>query len=188
MTQASARSLAISLDKLQISGSSKAVAPKQRRSEPVDSWEEDAEGSPGTDVDSGTATPVHQVTSSDLPAPPPTPASPSFSSHKTTKGLPYQTFPPYGFHDGTYDDQGSGARSPPVRGYDEERRPEKSTAVASRLIAAGIGQKAPRRTKEQKEYDQSMKMQEKKRRDQAKAEEERKRMEKEKAKQAIWDD
>ncbi|KAK5121015.1 hypothetical protein LTR85_005799 [Meristemomyces frigidus] len=188
MTQASARSLTTSLDKLRISGSSK-TAPKHKRKDPAESWEEEAEGdSPDTELDSGTATPVHQVTSSDYPgAPPPTPASPSFSSSKTTKGLPYQTFPPYGF-DGTDDDAESGTRSPPVRGIGEERRPEKSTAVASRLIAAGIGQKAPRRTKEQREYDQAMKLQEKKRRDQAKAEEERKRVEKEKAKQAIWDD
>ena len=39
MTQASARSLTTSLDKLQISGSSKT----QKRSEPVDSWEEEVE-------------------------------------------------------------------------------------------------------------------------------------------------
>lgn len=186
MTQASARSLTSSLDKLQISGSSKA-APKQTKKAPVDSWEEEADDS-DTEVDSGTATPVHQVTSSDLPgAPPPTPSSPSYSSEKTTKGTPYQTFPPYGF-DGSFDDQDSGLRSPPARGGGEERRPEKSTAVASRLIAAGIGQKAPRRTKEQREYDQAMKIQEKKKRDQAKADEERRRMEKERAKQAIWDD
>ncbi|KAK4540568.1 hypothetical protein LTR36_009098 [Oleoguttula mirabilis] len=184
MTQASARSLASSLDKLQISGSSK-TAPHQRMPEPVDSWEDD--DSTDTEGDSAALTPVHQVTSSDLPeAPPPTPSSPSFSSSKTTKGLPYQTFPPYGF-DGVFDEQDNSARSPPVRAVGEERRPEKSTAVASRLIAAGIGQKAPRRTKEQREYDQAVKVQEKKRRDQAKAEEERKRGESEKAKRAIWE-
>jgi cell division protein FtsN len=81
----------------------------------------------------------------------------------------------------------SGASTPGSRGG-EEKRPEKSTAVASRLIAAGIGQKAPKRTKEQREYDQAMKVQEKKKRDQAREEEERKRREKEKALKDVWGD
>ena len=59
--------------------------------------------------------------------------------------------------------------------------------MASRLIAAGIGQKAPKRTKEQREYDDAMKMQEKKKRDQAKEAEERKKKEKEKAIRDAWD-
>jgi hypothetical protein len=56
------------------------------------------------------------------------------------------------------------------------------------LIAAGIGQKAPKRTKEQREYDQALKIQEKKKRDQAKEEEERKKQEKEKALRDVWGD
>ncbi|KAK5134422.1 hypothetical protein LTR08_006469 [Meristemomyces frigidus] len=184
MSQTSARSLAASLDKLQMSGSSKA-SPKQGRTEPAESWEDEGSGS---DVESGTATPLRAITSSDLPeAPPPTPVSPSFSSEKMTKGSPYQTFPPFGF-DGAFNDYGAGAKSPPPRGGGEERRPEKSTAVASRLIAAGIGQKAPRRTPEQREYDQAMKVQEKKKRDKVKADEERLKVEKERAKRAIWED
>jgi len=184
MTSTSARSLTSSLNKLTISQSSKA-SPKQVRAELADSWDDDGSDSePG----SGTVTPIQKVTSSDYPGPPPpTPASPSFSSNKTAKGMPYQTFPPYGL-DSSFDDVGSGTGSPPNGRGSEERRPEKSTAVASRLIAAGIGQKAPRRTPEQREYDQAMKVQEKKRRDQAKAEEARKQAEKEKARQAIWDD
>lgn len=70
----------------------------------------------------------------------------------------------------------------------EERRPDKTTSVASRMIAAGIGQKAPKRTQEQREYDQAMKIQEKKKREQAKEEEERKKREKARAQAAIWDD
>ena len=64
----------------------------------------------------------------------------------------------------------------------EERRPEKSTAVASRLIAAGIGQKAPKRTKEEREYDAAIKAQERKRRDMEREEEERRVAAREKAK------
>lgn len=181
MASTSSRTLSSSLDKLSISDSAKS-APKQKKAQPADSWEDDVEDGPDTETDSGTATPVRHVTSSDYPgAPPPTPASPS------GKGFSYQAFPSFR-PDGTPEDWSSGENSPAKGVAAEERRPEKSTAVASRLIAAGIGQKAPRRTKEQREYDQAMRMQEKKKRDQAKAEEEKKQAEKEKAKAAIWDD
>ncbi|PNS18988.1 Endocytosis protein end4 [Sphaceloma murrayae] len=69
-----------------------------------------------------------------------------------------------------------------------EKRPEKSTAVASRLIAAGLGVKAPRRTEEQREYDRAMRAQEVKRREREREEERKRKEEEEKAKRAIWDD
>ncbi|KAI6813028.1 hypothetical protein KC340_g17421 [Hortaea werneckii] len=190
MSSTSSRSLTSSLEKLNLSETSK-TAPDRSKAQPADSWEDEADDGQEAGNDSGVRTPVQQVTSSELPqAPPPTPASPSYSSSKTSAGTPYQTFPPYGF-DGTSGEQSSSGENSPaprVRSTGEEKRPEKSTAVASRLIAAGIGQKAPRRTKEQREYDQAMKVQEKKRRDQAKEEEGRRKAEKEKAKAAIWDD
>lgn len=82
-----------------------------------------------------------------------------------------------------------GTRSPaPARGTGEpEKRPEKTTSTAARLIAAGLGQRAPRRTEEERKYDQAMKIQEKKKRDAAKAEEQRKKDELEKARQSIWE-
>jgi cell division protein FtsN len=70
----------------------------------------------------------------------------------------------------------------------EERRPDKTTAIASRLIAAAIGQQPAQRTKEQREYDQAMKVQEKKKRDQAKDKELQAQREKEQAKKDIWGD
>jgi len=82
---------------------------------------------------------------------------------------------PYTFTGNTID-------SPPTQ------RPEKSTAVASRLIAAGIGQKAPRRTKEEREYDAAMRAQERKKREDAKAAEERKVVESERMKREVWGD
>lgn len=60
--------------------------------------------------------------------------------------------------------------------------------MASRLIAAGIGQKAPKRTKEQREYDAAVKAQERKKGEVVKAEEERKRVEREKARKDVWGD
>ncbi|EMD01084.1 hypothetical protein BAUCODRAFT_194891 [Baudoinia panamericana UAMH 10762] len=164
MAQTSSRALTSSLDKLTISGK------QQKKKQPAESWEDE-----DSEEDSGTTTPIRPVSSSSYPdAPPPTPSSPSFSPGK---GTPYQSFPPADYDESSYTAKGS-----------DERRPDKSTAVASRLIAAGIGQKAPKRTKEQREYDQAVKIQEKKRRDQIKAEEERRKAESERAKQAIWDD
>ncbi|KAG9259229.1 uncharacterized protein F5Z01DRAFT_669948 [Emericellopsis atlantica] len=69
-----------------------------------------------------------------------------------------------------------------------ERRPEKTDAVARRMIAAGLGLKAPKQTDEQKEYQKSVREQEKRRREEARREEARKKEEAEKAKAAIWDD
>ncbi|KAK1823684.1 hypothetical protein LTR12_001870 [Friedmanniomyces endolithicus] len=181
MAQAHPRALTTSLNKLQIS-------PKPKKASPAESWDEEDDDDLS---DAGTATPIRPISSSDYPGPPPpTPSSPSFSSRSTAAGTPYQTFPPYGFQ-GDDEDDSIPTRSSAATGRGgagDERRPEKSTAVASRLIAAGIGQKAPRRTKEQRQYDQAMKVQEQKRRDQVKSEEERKREEKERAKRAIWDD
>ncbi|KAF2771772.1 hypothetical protein EJ03DRAFT_24978 [Teratosphaeria nubilosa] len=186
MTQASADSLTSSLDKLQLSGKRK--SNQKQRPEPLDSWEDDD----GTEDRGPFAADDHvtmerPTSSSDYPEPPPpTPASPSFSSGKTSRGSPYRTYPPYGL-DGSLDES-DGPQPFYVSRDGHESRPEKSTAVASRLIAAGIGQKAPRRTEDQRKYDQAVKVQEKRRRDQAKAEEERQKLEKERAKKAIWDD
>ncbi|KAF2862774.1 hypothetical protein K470DRAFT_268729 [Piedraia hortae CBS 480.64] len=65
-----------------------------------------------------------------------------------------------------------------------ERRPDKSFTTASRLIAAGIGAKLPKRTAEQRSYDSAMREHELKRREKAKKD----REEAEKAKKAIWED
>ncbi|KAF2722786.1 hypothetical protein K431DRAFT_283606 [Polychaeton citri CBS 116435] len=162
-----------SLNKLKISErtSKKATA---------DSWED--EGS-----DNEVSTPVDKIAPDMLRTPgppPPTPASPSWHAHSTTKA-------PQGL-DGAFDSPpGSAPNSRPGSSWNTpvgDRRPEKSTAVASRLIAAGIGQRAPKRTKEEREYDRAMKAQEIKKREEAKQKEIQKEQEAEQAKRAIWDD
>ncbi|KAF2221144.1 hypothetical protein BDZ85DRAFT_266356 [Elsinoe ampelina] len=87
-------------------------------------------------------------------------------------------------------DPRSGPSMPTSRAGDgaSDKRPEKSTAVASRLIAAGLGVKAPRRTEEQREYDKAMRAQEAKKREREREEERRRKEESERAKRAIWDD
>ncbi|PHH72039.1 hypothetical protein CDD80_4816 [Ophiocordyceps camponoti-rufipedis] len=69
-----------------------------------------------------------------------------------------------------------------------DRRPEKTDAVARRMIAAGLGLKAPKQTAEQSAYQKSIREQERKRRDQQRADEQKRKEEAEKAKAAIWDD
>ncbi|PHH72723.1 hypothetical protein CDD82_5834 [Ophiocordyceps australis] len=71
---------------------------------------------------------------------------------------------------------------------DESKRPEKTDAVARRMIAAGLGIKAPKQTEEQKAYQKAVREQEKKRRDRERAEEQKNREEAERAKAAMWND
>lgn len=171
------------------------ATPSAKKDEPIDSWEDEVnENGSDTETETEAKTPPASSkpvfgSSYDSPAPPPpTPSSPFFTMMPTDPSVNDRTLPPLGV-DGAIDSTpSSGTNTPPNRDGAKQKRPEKSTAVASRLIAAGIGQKAPKRTKEQREYDQAMKVQEKKKRDQAKAEEERKKTETKKAKQAIWGD
>lgn len=188
MAQAAPEALQTSLNKLQISQNPKG-STKSKKDEPVDSWEDEAdEDRSDTEGESEAATPVLPGNSLDSPAPPPpTPSSPSRGAPHTSTNSPYTTFPPYGLDAKANTPPDSGRSTPGSRG-DDGKRPEKSTAVASRLIAAGIGQKAPKRTKEQREYDQAMKVQEKKKRDQAREDEERKKREREKAIKDVWGD
>lgn len=152
---------------------------KSRKPEPAESWEDEVDAAADENEDNGAAsTPVRPSTANLPGPPPPTPSSPTDAKQRE---FHYQNFGPLGLESPPQNSSPRGSETP-------ERRPEKTTAVASRLIAAGLGQKAPKRTPEQREYDQAMKVQEKKKRDQAKAEEERKQREAEAAKKAIWDD
>ncbi|KXS99694.1 hypothetical protein AC578_9922 [Pseudocercospora eumusae] len=171
----SSKAVAAGLGKLKISDSK----PTSKKAEPAESWEDEADLSSDAETEKAT-TPGRPGTADYPPPPPPTPSSPVNARHRPTVE---KSFGPLQF-DGALDSVAESSL-----GYQgEEKRPEKTTAVASRLIAAGIGQKAPKRTKEQREYDQAMKVQEKQKRDQARAEEDRKRREAEQAKKAIWDD
>lgn len=195
-TMPSPDTIASSLGKLKIDDKI-----KSRKAEPAESWEdevgeeEEEDGSANHNNDDNNqeeedrkniSTPIRP----NFPGPPPpTPSSPTEAQKRD---LQYQNFGPLSYYDtgtppssslsrGNSNSGGSGDTPP-------ERRPDKTTAVASRLIAAGLGQRAPKRTPEQREYDQAMKVQEKKKRDKAKAEEEQKRRDTEAAKKAIWDD
>lgn len=74
-----------------------------------------------------------------------------------------------------------------AREASHDRRPEKTTQTASRMIAAGLGVKAPQRTEEQKQYDRAVRENEAKRIKQQKEERRRQEEERERAKAAMWD-
>lgn len=76
---------------------------------------------------------------------------------------------------------GSGTASP-------ARRPDKTTAVAGRLIAGALGVRPPKRTEEEREYDKKMREKERKRRDDEREQERVEREAAEQRKKAIWDD
>ncbi|KAJ9644558.1 hypothetical protein H2199_003521 [Coniosporium tulheliwenetii] len=118
-------------------------------------------------------------------APPPTPASPTSGF---TYDLPYSSLIPTSSisssrSKGTSPEGGSGASTPP-----SSRRPDKTTAVAGRLIAGALGVKAPRRTEEEREYDRVMRGKEKERREREREERGRRAEEEERARRKVWED
>lgn len=106
-------------------------------------------------------------------APPPTPISPSTSFSRQ------EFVSPYGYTaDGPSDARKAG----------DTRRPDKTDAVAKRLIAGALGVRAPKKTEEQKAYDKALKEKEMRRRNQEKEAAAKAKEEAEKAKAAVWED
>lgn len=166
-----------------------AKAKAASKSEPVDSWEDEEISSA-----SSSDTEIEKALHSDLAAQgkncprsspsPPTSSSPTqpFDSRERSKGSSRASITPQ------LDPYALTTNAAIITDAPPTQRPEKSTTVASRLIAAGIGQKAPRRTKEEREYDAAMRAQERKKREDAKAAEERKFAESERMKREVWGD
>jgi len=73
------------------------------------------------------------------------------------------------------------------RDKEEDRRPEKTDAVAKRMIAGALGIRAPKKTDEQKAYDRAIKEGEMTRRENEREEKRKLEEEREKAKRAIWE-
>ena len=146
-----------------------AAAFKKKRSV-ADSWE-DEDVSSGEDTDR----PVSPQQSANYPAaPPPTPISPSTSFQSRDTFIS-----PYGYGtDGVSDPRSERSRA----------RPEKTDAVAKRMIAGALGVKAPKKTDEQRSYDRAIKEKEMKRRNQEKETAARGKEEVERAKAAVWSD
>jgi len=167
---AGSRELGSSLHKLSINPEASKPSAASKKWQPIaESWEDD-----GSDSGEDTDRPISSLSSSYPAAPPPTPISPppSFSGHDTF-------ISPYGYG-------ADGARD--VRSERSGARPEKTDAVAKRMIAGALGVKAPKKTEEQRAYDRAVKEKEIKRRNLEKEAAARAKEEAEKAKMAVWDD
>jgi hypothetical protein len=118
--------------------------------------------------------PISSQNPSDYPAaPPPTPSSPT--SHSARE--PFVN--PYGYD----------ANEPAsTRNRQTVSRPDKTDAVAKRIIAGALGIKPPKRTEEQKAYDKAIREKEIKRRNMEKEEAAKAMEETARAKAAVWDD
>ena len=146
------------------------TAARKNKQKVTESWEDDELEDSGDDADR----PLSHQQSADFPlAPPPTPISPSTSFAR--EGF----ISPYGYSA----DGGSAGR--PER---SSARPDKTDAMAKRMIAGALGVRAPKRTEEQKAYDKAIKEKEIKRRNLEKEAAARAKEDAEKQKAAIWDD
>ncbi|KAH7375851.1 hypothetical protein B0T11DRAFT_14105 [Plectosphaerella cucumerina] len=180
MPSSKGQDAAAQLSRLTLDGPKK-TAPQKKKKEPVaDSWEDESSGTEDAGETDSAAVPPSPSPAAQGPgskAPPPTPSTPSYNK-TSDPSLPWDSNPR------------SHASPSPSASLDDDgrRRPEKTDAVARRMIASALGVKVPRMTEEQRAYDRSVREQERKRREQEKLEEARRKEEAEKAKAAMWDD
>lgn len=150
---------------------STSTKPTKKKSKKVvaDSWDDQDISDSGSDGETAKEPPTPTLAGTS--APPPTPISPPPAARRQQ----YKQ---------------SETWADPTRQTDHSaaKRPEKTDAVARRMIAAGLGLKVPRQTEEQKAYQQSVREQEKRKRELEKAEEQKRKDDAEKAKAAIWDE
>ncbi|KAF2688185.1 hypothetical protein K458DRAFT_428928 [Lentithecium fluviatile CBS 122367] len=133
----------------------------------------------GRERDSLSPISISRVSTADPPnPPPPTPASPTL--FEFPDNVPYAPAVGAVGSGPTAGVRGSGAGT--------EKRPEKTTAVAGRLIAGALGVRAPKRTEEEREYDRVVREKERRRRDEERAREAREREEAEERKRRVWED
>ncbi|KAL2267531.1 hypothetical protein VTJ83DRAFT_4808 [Remersonia thermophila] len=195
---------------------SKSTKKKKESSPVADSWEDEADAldseddgqaTPVASTAAGTAAPPPTPLSPFVPAggsnssnkfhdedndqpgtsaPPPTPLSPVAPPRQQQQRQP-PTYPPSGPgftippFDGAGDWQSSSSSTAP------DRRPEKTDAVARRMIAHALGVRAPRMTEEQRAYDRAMRENAKKRREEERERERKREEEAARLRQAMWD-
>ncbi|UQC89437.1 uncharacterized protein CLUP02_14968 [Colletotrichum lupini] len=168
-----------SLSKLSINSSKKTPSTKNTKAPVADSWEDEDVDEDDDEEEEEAVKPQ----SDGAKAPPPTPISPTYNAAD-------RSFPnPYGSVDSVAGaGASSGGGSSGQDAASSRPRPEKTDAVARRMIASALGVKVPRMTEEQRAYDKAVKEKERKRREEEKAAEKRRLEDAEKAKVAIWED
>lgn len=160
------------------------LAPHHKHSKPTtkvaDSWEEE-EASSEPDPLKSTHTTVKQ-TSETAPVPKSSYVPPHLKYRSAAPSPPSRSITP----PSRSSTPSSGTT--PSSTASSERRPEKTNAVAHRLIAGALGVKIPRRTEEQRAYDKAMREQERRKRDQEREAKKKAEEDAARAKAAIWDD
>lgn len=176
MSSADSKDVASSVSKLSLDtqNAKKPAKPKTKKEPVADSWE-DEDLSSDTETETETERTSNPAPSEGDPhgtsAPPPTPVTPSYG-----QGAFSSADPSGGYH------ISAGSSGAPAA------RPEKTDAVARRMIAGALGMRAPKLTEEQKNYDKAVREKERKRREEEKAAQRRREEEAAKAKAAMWDD
>jgi hypothetical protein len=163
--------VASGLRKLALDSSHPAGKPtgSKAKKKMADSWEDENLSS---DSETDVSAAVENESKSLPSAPPPTPISPTYKSDRPWSAVTDHM----------------SSISPNSAESASSRRPEKTDAVARRMIAGALGIKTPKQTEEQKAYDKAIKEQERKRRNEEKTAEKRRQEDAEKAKAAIWND
>ncbi|MCJ1354503.1 MAG: hypothetical protein MMC33_004492 [Icmadophila ericetorum] len=183
-----------SLNSLSLHPSSSSKSKKKAsfpRQPVADSWEDQADDlSSGSDTESESTHPY----SKDMPsAPPPTPSSPFMTKGRRGWGEFENPYSPFSPSESASSSSPASLLSPGSPGFGAsgragaEIRPEKTTAVAGRLIAGALGVRVPKKTEEMKEYEKAIREKEARRREK---EREGKRKEEDaarKAREDIWE-
>ena len=173
--------IASGVSKLSIKTSKTAQAPKSHKKQEAavaDSWEDEDLASEGESRPSSSGQDASADAKAGTYAPPPTPISPTYSSSA-------RPFSPQNL--GTIADE-QDDDAPEAGGSSPSKpRPEKTDAVARRMIASALGMKVPKQTEEQKAYDKAVREKERKRRQQEREQDKIAEVDAAKAKQAIWD-
>jgi hypothetical protein len=147
-------------------GGQKSAAAKNKV---ADSWDDEDVSSGADDEEDSRPSTAGQGPKEGTTAPPPTPISPNYHVPQSFSSIGTTLSP---------DDPVS---SP-------GKRPEKTDAVARRMIAGSLGLRLPKQTEEQKAYDKAMREKERKKRDEERAAAKKQDEEREKARQAMWED
>ena len=154
-----------------------------------DSWEDEALSttppSPSNTCHTQPSRPANEDVDSIPSAPPPTPISPTYRSATKTdmsRGLGNSIWEnPYGAPTSPMSPRNLGNGSATIR-------PEKTTAAAGRMIAAGLGVKQPKKSEESKAYEKAVREKERRTREMEKRVEKERLEALERAKKSVWED